>query len=82
MVIVALAWLFFTLFLFTLENHWFLFFNTTQSPDLLLLFLLLYAMDRGKRNGAVYGLGIGALLDVVTFSYFGWHMVTRAALGT
>ena len=81
MVIVALAWLFFTLFLFTLENHWFLFFNTTQSPDLLLLFLLLYAMDRGKRNGAVYGLGIGALLDVVTFSYFGWHMVTRAALG-
>ena len=81
MVIVALAWLFFTLFLFTLENHWFLFFNTTQSPDLLLLFLLLYAMDQGKRNGAVYGLGIGALLDVVTFSYFGWHMVTRAALG-
>ncbi|WP_303225183.1 rod shape-determining protein MreD [uncultured Acidaminococcus sp.] len=81
MVIVAFAWLFFTLFLFTLENHWFLFFNTTQSPDLLLLFLLLYAMDRGKRNGAVYGLGIGALLDVVTFSYFGWHMVTRAVLG-
>lgn len=81
MILVALAWLFFTLFLFTLENHWFLFFNTTQSPDLLLLFLLLYALDQGERRGAWYGLGIGALLDIVTFSYFGWHMVTRAALG-
>ena len=81
MILVALAWLFFTLFLFTLENHWFLFFNTTQSPDLLLLFLLLYALDQGERRGAWYGLGIGALLDIVTFSYFGWHMVSRAALG-
>ena len=49
MVLIGFAWLLFTLFLFTLENHWFLFFNTTQSPDLLLLFLLLYAMDQGKR---------------------------------
>ena len=81
MVLVGFAWLLFTLFLFTLENHWFLFFNTTQSPDLVLLFLLLYAMDQGKRNGAVYGLGIGALLDVVTFSYFGWHMVSRTVIG-
>ena len=76
-----MAWLIFTLFLFTLENHWGLFFNTTQSPDLLLLFLLLYALDQGERRGAWYGLGIGALLDIVTFSYFGWHMVSRAALG-
>lgn len=81
MILLALAWLLFTLFLFTLENHWFLFFNTTQSPDLLLLFLLLYALDQGERRGAWYGLGIGALLDIVTFSYFGWHMVSRAALG-
>ncbi|WP_337383242.1 rod shape-determining protein MreD [Acidaminococcus timonensis] len=81
MILLALAWLLFTLFLFTLENHWFLFFNTTQSPDLLLLFLLLYALDQGERRGAWYGLGIGALLDIVTFSYFGWHMVSRAVLG-
>lgn len=81
MILLALAWLLFTLFLFTLENHWFLFFNTTQSPDLLLLFLLLYALDQGERRGAWYGLGIGALLDIVTFSYFGWHMVSRTALG-
>ncbi|WP_317302552.1 rod shape-determining protein MreD [Acidaminococcus timonensis] len=81
MILLALAWLIFTLFLFTLENHWVLFFNTTQSPDLLLLFLLLYALDQGERRGAWYGLGIGALLDIVTFSYFGWHMVSRAALG-
>lgn len=81
MILIAIAWLFFILFLFTLENHWFLFFNTTQSPDLLLLFLLLYALDQGERKGAWCGLGIGALLDIVTFSYFGWHMVTRAALG-
>ena len=81
MILLALAWLIFTLFLFTLENNWGLFFNTTQSPDLLLLFLLLYALDQGERRGASYGLGIGALLDIVTFSYFGWHMVSRAALG-
>ena len=81
MILLALAWLLFTLFLFTLENHWFLFFNTTQSPDLLLLFLLLYALDQGERRGAWYGLGIGALLDIVTFNYFGWHMVSRAVLG-
>lgn len=81
MILLALAWLLFTLFLFTLENHWFLFFNTTQSPDLLLLFLLLYALDQGERRGAWYGLGIGTLLDIVTFSYFGWHMVSRAVLG-
>lgn len=81
MVLIAFAWLLFTLFLFTLENYWFFFFNTTQSPDLLLLFLLLYAMDQGKRKGAVYGLGIGALLDIVTFSYFGWHLVTRTLIG-
>ena len=80
MILLALAWLLFTLFLFTLENHWFLFFNTTQSPDLLLLFLLLYALDQGERRGAWYGLGIGALLAIVTISYFGWHMVSRTAL--
>ena len=81
MILRALAWLFFTLFLFSLENHWFMFFTTTQSPDLLLLFLLLYALDQGERGGTFYGLGIGALLDVVTFSYFGWHMVTRVFIG-
>ena len=48
---------------------------------MLLLFLLLYALDQGERGGTFYGLGIGALLDVVTFSYFGWHMVTRAFIG-
>ncbi len=81
MILRALAWLFFTLFLLSLENHWFMFFTTTQSPDLLLLFLLLYALDQGERGGTFYGLGIGALLDVVTFSYFGWHMVTRVFIG-
>ena len=79
--ILPVLWLLFTLTLFTLENHWFMFFSTTQSPDLLLLFLLLYALDQGERKGALYGLGIGALLDVVTFSYFGWHLVTRTAIG-
>ena len=79
--VIALLWFLFTLALFTLENHWFMFFTTTQSPDLLLLFLLLFALDQGERKGALYGLGIGALLDVVTFSYFGWHMVTRTLIG-
>lgn len=79
--VIGILWVLLTLLLFTLENHWFLFFSTAQSPDLLLLFLVVYALDQGQRRGALYGLGAGALLDIVTFSYFGWHMVTRTCIG-
>lgn len=79
--VIGLLWLFLTLFLFIVENHWFLFFPGSQSPDLLLLLLVVYALDQGARRGTFYGLGAGLLLDIVTFSYFGWHTITRGCIG-
>jgi rod shape-determining protein MreD len=77
----AFLWLLLNLVLYTVQNHWFMFFSTMQSPDLLLLLLLLFALDKGGKKAAGYGLGLGAFLDIVTFSYFGFHMVTRASIG-
>ena len=44
-------WLFLNLFLFSLKTHWFLLFTTYDSPDFLLLLLILYALDQGGRKG-------------------------------
>ncbi|MCH3950135.1 MAG: rod shape-determining protein MreD [Acidaminococcus sp.] len=77
----VLAFLLLNLVLFSIQNHWFMAFTTWQSPDLLLLMLILYALKNGGKKGALYGLGIGTFLDVVTFSYFGYHIVTRTFLG-
>ena len=74
-------WLFLNLFLFSLKTHWFLLFTTYDSPDFLLLLLILYALDQGGRKGALYGIGMGLFLDVVSFGYFGYHLVTRALVG-
>ena len=52
-------WLFLNLFLFSLKTHWFLLFTTYDSPDFLLLLLILYALDQGGRKGALYGIGMG-----------------------
>ena len=60
-------WLFLNLFLFSLKTHWFLLFTTYDSPDFLLLLLILYALDQGGRKGALYGIGMGLFLDVVSF---------------
>lgn len=74
-------WIFLNLFLFSLKTHWFLLFTTYDSPDFLLLLLILYALDQGGRKGALYGIGMGLFLDVVSFGYFGYHLVTRALVG-
>lgn len=74
-------WPLLVLLLFSIQTHWFMFFRTTQAPDLLLLFLLLFSLDAGGKRGARCGFLIGVLQDVVTFSFFGYHMVTRLLLG-
>lgn len=76
-----LLWPIFTIALYAVQTSWFHFFNTTQSPDLLLIFILLVALEQGGKGGALMGFGIGALQDVVTFSFFGYHIITRMLLG-
>jgi len=78
---IVLLWPALVLLLYTLQTHWFMFFESTQSPDLLLLFVLMYALDTGGKEGAGCGLMVGILQDVVTFSFFGYHIITRTLLG-
>jgi rod shape-determining protein MreD len=77
----VLFWPILTLLLYTLQSSWFLFFNTTQAPDFLLIMILLVALNEGAKGGAIAGLAIGALQDVVTFTFFGYHLITRMAIG-
>ena len=74
-------WPLLVLLLFSLETHWFMFFKSTQAPDLLLLFLLLFSLDVGGKRGARCGFFLGILQDVVTMSFFGYHIITRLLLG-
>lgn len=74
-------WPLFALVLFAVQTHWFMLFQTTQAPDLLLLFLLLFALDAGGKRGARCGFFLGALQDITTFSFLGYHILTRFLLG-
>ena len=76
-----LFWPILTLALYTLQTSWFLFFHTSQSPDLLLILILLVALEEGPAAGGLLGCGVGILQDVVTFSFFGYHLVTRTLIG-
>ncbi len=76
-----LLWALLLLGLYTLQTSWFLFFHTSQSPDLLLVLLLLTTLEEGPKGGLSLGFVIGALQDVISFSFFGYHIVTRTLLG-
>ena len=49
--------------------------------DLPLLALYAFAMLRGEKQGALVGLGVGFLQDAMTVGIFGYHMLSRAAVG-
>lgn len=72
-----IIWPFLVLILLVLQSTWFMFFNSAQAPDLLLLFVLLYSLDAGAKDGALCGLCVGALQDILTISLFGFHSITR-----
>ncbi len=76
-----LIWPFLVIFLLGLQSTWFKLFNSAQAPDLLLLFVLLYSLDAGEKHGAICGFCVGAIQDVLTFSLFGFHIVTRCLVG-
>ena len=77
----VLIWPILTLLLYTLQSSWFLFFNTTQVPDFLLILVLLISLEEGVQGGALTGLAVGALQDVITLSFFGYHIITRLLIG-
>lgn len=49
--------------------------------DLPLLALYAFALLRGERHGALMGLGVGFLQDAMTVGVFGFHMLSRSAIG-
>lgn len=76
-----LIWPLLVLVLLGLQSAWFRLFNSAQAPDLLLLFVLLYSLDAGGKNGAICGFCVGALQDILTLSFFGFHVITRLLVG-
>ncbi|MDY4921045.1 MAG: rod shape-determining protein MreD [Phascolarctobacterium sp.] len=57
------------------------FYTGWLSCDLAVLGLYAFAMLRGERHGALVGFGIGFVQDALTVGVFGYHMLTRIALG-
>lgn len=57
------------------------FYTGWLACDLPLLALYAFAMLRGEYFGMAAGLGVGFLQDAMTVGVFGYHMLTRAALG-
>lgn len=51
------------------------------SFDLTLVLLYSYALLRGRNCGAAAGAGTGLLQDAMTVGIFGFHMLTRTAVG-
>ena len=49
--------------------------------DLPLLALYAFAMLLGERQGALVGLGVGFFQDAMTVGVFGYHMLSRCAIG-
>ena len=76
-----LIWPFLVLILLGIQSTWFRLFNSAQAPDLLLIFVLVYSLDAGGKNGAICGFCIGALQDILTLSLFGFHSITRLLVG-
>ena len=57
------------------------FYTGWLSFDLPLLALYAFAMLRGEHQGALVGLSVGFLQDAMTVGVFGFHMLSRSALG-
>jgi rod shape-determining protein MreD len=76
-----LIWPVLFLLLIPLQGALSAFYTGWFSCDLSLLALYAFAMLRGERSGALAGLGVGLVQDAMTVGTFGYHMLTRMALG-
>ena len=76
-----LIWPVLFLFLMLLQGSMSVYYTGWLSCDLLLLAVYAYAMLRGEKAGAVVGGITGLLQDAMTVGVFGFHMLSRSALG-
>ena len=76
-----LVWPVLFLFLMLLQGSMSVYYTGWLSCDLLLLAVYAYAMLRGEKAGAVVGGITGLLQDAMTVGVFGFHMLSRSALG-
>ncbi len=76
-----LIWPVLFLLLYLIQSAVSVFYTGWLSCDLILLALYSYAMLRGETAGGIMGLAIGLVQDAMTVGLFGYHMLTRAAIG-
>lgn len=76
-----LIWPVLFLFLLLLQGALSAFFTGWLAFDLPLLALYAYAMLRGEQAGALTGALVGLLQDAMTVGVFGYHILSRAAVG-
>lgn len=76
-----LVWPFLFLFFMSLQGAASALYTGWLAFDLPLLFLYAFALLAGEKEGALLGLGIGFVQDAMTVGVFGFHMLSRCALG-
>ena len=76
-----LIWPVLFLFLLVIQGVMSVFYTGWLSCDLVLLGLYAYAGLRGERLGAALGAGVGLLQDAMTVGVFGYHILSRCAIG-
>lgn len=76
-----LIWPVLFLFLLLVQGAFSVFYTGWLAVDLPLLAVYSYALMRGEMFGALTGAGIGLLQDAMTVGFFGFHILTRSAVG-
>ena len=76
-----LIWPVLFLLLMLLQGAASAFYTGWLAFDLPLLALYAFAMLRGEQKGALMGLSVGFFLFVMTVGIFGFHMLSRSAIG-
>lgn len=76
-----LIWPVLFLLLILLQGSLSVFYTGWIAVDLSLLAIYSYALLRGEKYGALTGFGVGLLQDAMTVGIFGFHILTRSAVG-
>lgn len=76
-----LIWPVLFLLLIVIQGSLSVFYNGWLAADLSLLAIYSYALLRGEHYGALTGVGVGLLQDAMTVGIFGFHILTRGAVG-
>lgn len=76
-----LIWPVLFLFLVVVQGSSSVFYTGWLSFNLPLLAVYSYALLEGELLGAAAGFGVGVLQDAMTTGIFGFHMLTRTAMG-